>query len=201
MNQHAPSPGAPHRARHLDDPRRLQTQLSEEDLARLLALRGDEDVIDLGSGTGFYTERIAALTRGLVYAVEIEPDLHHYHASRGPRPNVRLVLGDVTRLDLPPGSAEVAVSIATWHETGGVLDLPGLARILRPGGRLIVIDWRRDPESFEGGPPLEIRADKDEVAAALAPWFTPLVSENLGRNMFVVVGRRSEEAAQPDGTD
>lgn len=194
MNEQASPPGAPSRARHLDDPRRLETQLSEEDLARILSLRGDENVVDLGSGTGFYTERIAALTRGLVYAVEIDPGLHEYHASRGPRENVRLVLGDVTRLDLPSGSADVAVSISTWHETGGVLDLPALARILRPGGRLIVIDWRRDPESFEGGPPLEERADKEEVASALAPWFTPVVVEDLGRNMFVVVARRADEA-------
>jgi hypothetical protein len=33
----------------LDDLQRLETQVSEQDLARLLALRGDEDVLDLGS--------------------------------------------------------------------------------------------------------------------------------------------------------
>ena len=55
------------------EPARLVTQLSEADLARLLALRGDEDVIELGSGAGFYTDRIAALTTGTVYGLDIQP--------------------------------------------------------------------------------------------------------------------------------
>ena len=65
------------------DPSRLETQLSEHDLARLLALRGDEDVVDLGSGAGFYTDRIAALTTGTVYALDIQPEMHEFYRSRG----------------------------------------------------------------------------------------------------------------------
>lgn len=189
------SPSMLERARRLDNPRRLETQVSEEDLSRILDLRGDEDIIDLGSGTGFYTDRIAKLTQGLVYAVEIEPELHRYHASRGVPENVRLILGDVTRLELAPASADLAVSLATWHEIGGALDLPGLVRILRPGGQLIVVDWRKKPQSFGSGPPLDIRADKEEVARALAPWFTPLVSKDLGPNMFFVIARLGEGAS------
>ena len=176
---------AGHAAR-LMDPARLQTQLSEQDLARLLALRGDEDVIELGSGAGFYTDRMAAWTTGTVYGLDIQPQMHEFYRSRGLPANVRLIVGDATHLDLEAVSVDVAVSLSTWHESDGVVDLAGLARALRPGGRLVVADWRRDDDSMEKGPPLAIRFTKEEVAAALAPYFEVTSSENVGEHMFAV---------------
>ncbi len=189
-----------HRFERLNDVARLRTQVSESDLARLLALRGMEDILDLGSGTGFYTDRISTLTTGLVYAVEASPEMNDHYRARGLPANVRLVPGDIAALPvrtgpgggaLEPASADIACTIATWHEIDGRLDLPGLARVLRPQGRLIVIDWRRDLESREGGPPLEIRVTADEVAAALASHFTLTAAEKVGPYMFAVTGRRN----------
>jgi SAM-dependent methyltransferase len=182
----------PTHAHRLNDPRRLETQLSEQDLARLLALRGDEDLVDLGCGTGFYTDRMAALTGGLVYGVELQPEMIELYRQRGLPANVRLVQGDVTNLGLTPGSADVACCISTFHETGGHLDLPGLHRILRPGGRLVIVDWRSDPESWESGPPGEVRFGKQEVAEGLEPYFASQLVEDLGRFMFAIVARRRD---------
>lgn len=190
-------PRHPDRARRLTDPRRLETQLSEHALARLLALAGHEDLVDLGSGPGFYTDRMAALTSGTVYALELVPELQDHHRARGVPANVRLVLGDMTRLDLAPESVDVAVSIATWHETGGIIDLAGVVSALRPGGRLLVVDWRRDAESWNDGPPADQRFSKEEVAAAMAPGFAVTHSENLGPNMFAVVAERRERPSIP----
>jgi SAM-dependent methyltransferase len=185
-----------HQAHRLNDPRRLNDQVSEQDLAQLLDLSGGEDVADLGSGTGFYTDRIAALTTGTVYAVEIRPEMNVAYRERGVPANVRLVLGDMTALSLPPASVDVACTIATWHEVGGRFDLPGLLEILRPQGKLVVIDWRRYPESWESGPPADLRSTKEDVAAALAPFFTAVSAENVGRFMFAVVARRGPEVAE-----
>ncbi len=192
MHQHAPI--SPDRAQRLMDPRRLETQLSERDLIRLLALAGSEDVIDLGSGVGFYTDLIAALTSGTVYALDLQVEMHDFYRARGVPPNVRLVVGDLAHLDLTSASADVACSISVWHETGGEIDLPGLARALRPAGRLVVVDWRKDPEAGDGGPPADIRVSKEEVAGALRPYFQPVLSEDLGRNMFAVVAARVDRA-------
>jgi SAM-dependent methyltransferase len=101
-----------------------------------------------------------------------------------------LILGDVTHLDLEPASVDVACSIATWHETDGVIDLPGLAQTLRPGGRFAIVDWRKDPETWEGGPPAEIRFSKEDVTGSLGPHFRPVLSEDLGHSMFAVVALR-----------
>jgi SAM-dependent methyltransferase len=179
-------------AGRLLDPARLVTQLGEADLARLLALRGDEDVIELGSGAGFYTDRIAALTTGIVYGLDIQPQMHEFYRSRSLPANVRLIAGDVRHLDLPAASLDAACSISTWHESDGVIDFAGLARALRPGGRLVVIDWRRDVDSDEHGPPMAIRLTKEEVANVLAPCFRVTSMENLGENMFAVTATRRD---------
>ncbi len=176
------------------DPNRLETQLSEAHLARLLALHGDEDVIELGSGAGFYTDRIAAMTSGTVYALDLQPQMHEFYRSRGLPGNVRLIVGNVTDLgDLPPASLDVACSISTWHESGGVIDLPGLARALRPQGRLVVVDWRRNDLSGSG-PPLSTRFSKEDVAEYVAPCFRVTSSEDLGEHMFALVGVKREQA-------
>jgi SAM-dependent methyltransferase len=177
----------PEWAERLNNPRRLETQLSEFDLARLLALEGHEDIIDLGSGTGFYTGRIAALTSGTIYAVELQREISELHKAHGVAGNVRLLHGDMTRLSLPVAIADVAITIATYHEVDGRLDLAGLAAALRPGGRLVIVDWRSDPQTWEGGPPAEVRVSKEQAAASLAPYFAATQMEDLGLSMFAVV--------------
>ena len=80
------------RAAILDDDARLE-ELSLERLERLLDLHGDEDLADLGSGTGFYAERLASRTTGTVFAVEFQPVMQDLHRAKGPGPNVRLGAG------------------------------------------------------------------------------------------------------------
>jgi SAM-dependent methyltransferase len=181
---------SPAHAARLLDPDRLLTQLSEADLARLLALRGTEDVIELGSGAGFYTDRIAALTTGTVYGLDIQPAMHEFYRGRGLPQNVRLLTGDVTHLDLEVASVDVACSISTWHESDGVIDLAGLTAALRPGGRIVVVDWRRDTDAVEKGPPTGVRFKAEEVADYLAAAFRVTGSERLGQNMFAVTAVR-----------
>ena len=177
----------------LNDVRRLESQVSEADLALLLSLRGDEDVLDLGSGTGFYTDRIAPLTKGTVYALELLPEMNEHYRERGLPANVRLLQGDMTALysaALAPASVDLVVTIATWHEIGGRLDVAGVARVLRPAGRLVVIDWGKDPDSWESGPPEEVRYSADEVAETLAPHFKVTGVQKVGSSMFALTARR-----------
>jgi SAM-dependent methyltransferase len=167
------------------------SQVSEADLAHLLALRGTEDVLDLGSGTGFYTDRIAPLTTGTVYALELLPEMNEHYRGRELPPNVQLVQGDMTALDgaLAPDIVDVAITIATWHEIGGQLDVAGLATMLRPDGRLIVVDWRKDPDSWDRGPSEDVRFSTDEVTATLSSHFDVVSIQTVGAAMFALTAR------------
>jgi SAM-dependent methyltransferase len=176
----------PDRAQLLNDVSRLQTQVSENELVRFLALRGDEDVADLGSGSGFYTNIVAGLTSGVVYAIELQPKMIEAYRERGLPGNVHIVESDLRHLPLPPRSIDVAYSIAVYHEVQGNLGLDGLLPLLREPGRLVIFDWRTDPESWESGPPASIRFDKTRVADSLRPYFQRVDATNVGRFMFAV---------------
>lgn len=177
---------SPHRAAMLEDEARLAL-LPEEVLVRLLDLRGSEDIADLGSGTGFYAQRLAAHTSGTVYAIELQPEMQRMHAAKPVRPNVRLILSHLDEVPLEPDSIDRAVSISTFHEAHGAAGLERVARALRPGGCLIVVDWRNAEDAADQGPRLEHRLSADEVGELLAPWFRVSSVEDLNTYMVAVV--------------
>ena len=180
---------SPKRAAVLDDENRLKL-LKEDDLRRLLALGGAEDVADLGSGTGFYTNRVAAWTSGHVYAVELQAEMQEIHRRNGVPANVETVLAHADELPLAAASIDRALSINTFHEAHGEKGLRRLAEALRPGGLLVIVDWRRSPDAAEHGPPLEHRLSTDEVRQALDPWFEVVSEEVVSTPFFAVVARR-----------
>jgi SAM-dependent methyltransferase len=189
MHDHKTFPA--HKADVLDDQSRL-AWLSEAQLLDLLELGGDENVADLGSGTGFYTDRIAAHTTGTVYAVELQPEMQARHQQHDVPANVSFVLSDVDDLPLAPGSLQRAVSINAFHEAHGEVGLARIARALAPGGLFVVFDWRRAPEAAARGPRLAHRLTKDEALALLAPWFEPVRAYDLDDSFVVVVRRRDD---------
>ncbi len=179
----------PERAQRLNDPRRLEVHLSEDDLVRLLDLRGDEDVADLGSGTGFYTDIVARHTTGTVYAVELSPEMSDNHRQRGVPANVHLVEADLRAPSLPPAGIDVAYSIVTLHETGGDMGMENLLESLRSPGRVVIVDFRSDPESWEGGPPAAVRVSNEEAAALFRPHFETVTVQDLSASMFALVAQ------------
>lgn len=180
----------PHqRAHKLNDEERL-TLLSEETVVDLLQLRGTEDIADLGSGTGFYTNRLAARTTGTVYAVELQPEMQERHKARGVPGNMQLVLADARQMPLLDRSLDAVLSIYTFHEMPDVEGIRRAAATLRPGGRLLIVDWRRAEDAAEHGPPLKARYTKEEVTELLKPYFSSVDSGDLDRFLYWARGTK-----------
>jgi len=112
-----------------------------ERLRAFAELRGDERVLDAGTGTGGLAFAIAPLVREVV-AVDRVPELLDEGRRRGEEfPNVTFVEGDVTRLELPGGSFDLAASVRTLHHVRRPeLAVAELARVTRSGGRVLVAD-------------------------------------------------------------
>jgi protein-L-isoaspartate(D-aspartate) O-methyltransferase len=121
-----------------------------------LALRGDERVLDVGTGSGYHAAVLARLTRQ-VYSIEVLPEL----AATAARAladdgvtNVRVVAGDGSR-GLPDHAPYDAISVAA--AAGG--ELPAaLLEQLAVGGRLVapvgngeqrLVRVRRTPHGLE----------------------------------------------------
>jgi ubiquinone/menaquinone biosynthesis C-methylase UbiE len=110
-------------------------------LVRFLEPRGDERVLDAGTGTGALALALAPLVREVV-GVDPVPELLELarrHADEFP--NVTFLEGDATRLELESGSFDLAACLRTLHHVARPeLLVAELVRVTRPGGRILVID-------------------------------------------------------------
>ncbi len=104
-----------------------------------LDLEPGQRVLDVGAGTGVSTEELA---RSGAYAVGVDLSTGMLRAGRRVRPTVPLLAGDALRLPFPDGAFDaVTISFALRNVTDTEAALRELARITRPGGRLVVCEF------------------------------------------------------------
>lgn len=130
--------GIAERIQRLEDPDNYR-YLSGEELRSFLDPGPKWRVADLGSGTGFYTREVSPVVETL-YAVDINPEMHRYYCQNEIAPNVVPLTADVTQLPFGRDELHGVVSTRTFHH--GLDDaLTEVARVLRPRGRLVIVDW------------------------------------------------------------
>ena len=128
---------------------RRVSELQVGKVVETLKIKPGAKVADVGAGSGLFTRPLAKQVgdRGLVYAAEIRQDLVEYlrrQARDQKLGNVRVVLAaeDDPRL---PEPVELIVIIDTLHHIKNQPTyLKNLRRHLTPGGRVAVIDFKRD---------------------------------------------------------
>jgi SAM-dependent methyltransferase len=105
-------------------------------------------ILELASGGGAFAEWMAERTRGQVVGVDLS-DAQLKHArqrlAQRPRTNLRFVKHDIMHLaDLKEGPFDAVVYMdAACYLPDKAAALRGIATRLRPGGRLLLIDWCR----------------------------------------------------------
>ena len=135
-----------------------------------IALGADDHVVELGAATGRFSERILARLGpgGTLTVVDNDPrfvsSLEKF-AARDPR--VRAVALDPNLESAPPMQADVVIIRNFAHRVERRDLLYPLARAsLRPGGRLVVVDFRA--ARTNPGPPLPDRIPEPYARAAWA---------------------------------
>jgi len=159
--------GAEHWAAVFDDPSRDAWQKPHE-VIQALQLAPDSLVADIGSGTGYFSARLAHFVpKGRVYGVDIEPDMVKYLAERAKReqlPNLTAVSGapDDPRL---PGKVDLVLMVDVYHHLGDRdRYLRKLRGSLKPGGRVAIIDF---DQRTQMGPPKGERVAPETVRSEL----------------------------------
>jgi protein-L-isoaspartate(D-aspartate) O-methyltransferase len=104
-------------------------------MCELLELRGDETVLDVGTGSGYHAAILARLARH-VHSIEVHESLSRLAAEAlrdAGVANVTLAVGDGAR-GLPEHAPFEAINVAA---AAGRRIPPALAEQLAPGGRLV----------------------------------------------------------------
>lgn len=160
-----------------------------------LDVRPGERVLDIGSGPGLLAEALAAIVgaRGSVCGIDTsEPMLEMARRRCDAQPQARFEQADAAKLPYPDASFDAAVSTQVYEY---VEDMPRalseLFRVLRPGGRVAIVDTDYDS--------LVIHTENPErMARVLCAWDEhfvhrglPRVLTPLLRDAGFAVGRRS----------
>ena len=176
-------------AERLEDPSRYE-YLSVDELLALFEPTPADVVVDLGSGTGFFTDDVAPYARR-VHAVDVQPEMHDYYREKGVPDNVDLVTAEVADLPFADGEVDAAFSTMTFHEFATGEALAELARVLGPGGRVGIGDWSAQGEG-EHGPPVSERFDAERARDLLAGAGFDVGCTSERRETFVVSATRGE---------
>jgi ubiquinone/menaquinone biosynthesis C-methylase UbiE len=119
-------------------------------LRRIRELAGDQPqrLLDVGCGTGQFASRLrSVLPRVEVYAIDLVSDMlvkgrHRWQQDQG---QILAVQGESDRLPFPSGTFDIVTCANSFHHYPRQdRAIAEMRRVLRPGGRLMVIDGYRD---------------------------------------------------------
>ncbi|MBZ5545936.1 MAG: class I SAM-dependent methyltransferase [Acidobacteriia bacterium] len=163
--QHHPPESTGEYIKALEDPGRDAWQQPDLVIENLGLHTGDE-VADLGAGSGYFTVRLAREVgpSGKVYAVDIDRKMLDYIERRAQEEkldNIQTILADPNDPKLGSQSVDLIFICDVLHH---IQDrdkyYPKLYRALRPGGRLVNVDFQK--RKLPLGPPLEMKIDKKD---------------------------------------
>jgi len=149
-----------------DDPTRDAWQKPKE-LVAALGIRSGMTVADLGAGTGYFSRHLAGAVgeRGTVFAVDTEPNLVAHLRERAEQEhtaNVTPLLASFDDSRLPRAAVDLVLIVDTFHHLDHRLDyLRRLRRVLKPSGRVAIVDWQAQP--LPVGPPPEHKLPREQV--------------------------------------
>jgi predicted methyltransferase len=157
----------------LERPGRDEEQKPDE-IIRTMGLKNGDVVADLGAGTGYFTRRLAKAVApsGLVYAVDIQPEMLSLLKSNDEKAGIRnvvTVLGETDDPKLPKGSLDWVLLVDVYHELQQPkATLAKIREALKPTGKVALVEYR-----LEGLTALHVREEHrmstDQVLAEWTP--------------------------------
>ena len=131
---------------------RIEEEQPEAMLDALKIPRG-ATVADVGAGAGYHSIRLARRVgpEGTVLATDVQPEMIRMlkqNARAAGVTNIKPLLCSQEDTKLPDGKVDLILMVDVYHECSDPETiLQGLRKALRPGGRLVLVEFRgEDPE-------------------------------------------------------
>ena len=135
----------------LDRSKREQEERTDL-LVEMMSLKPDEVVADIGSGTGYFSLRLAKrVPEGGVVAVDIQPEMNAILEEKAESQgitNIQTILGTITDTRIPAETVDVVLFVDAYHEFSHPWEMKrSLMKALKPGGRVVLVEYRaEDPD-------------------------------------------------------
>jgi arsenite methyltransferase len=149
-----------------ENPERHAWQKPDE-VVKALALKPGDVVADIGAGTGYFTRLFARETApgGTALGLDTEPAMVKYMQEDARKRNLDNYIARLVKADDPElgtNTVDMIFICDTLHHIDNrVSYLKRLAKALRQGGRIVIIDfYKRD---LPVGPPPHLKLRKDDV--------------------------------------
>lgn len=148
----------------LDSPKRREA-LPVKEILKTVEVEPSEVVADIGCGIGYFTFALSETVGngGLVYAMDIEPEMLEDIKSRVAESDIKNIIPIITKeyeLTLEDNSVGTALLCTVMHEIKmREKFLREANRILRSDGKIIIIEWIKKDSDY--GPPTDHRLDKN----------------------------------------
>lgn len=178
----------------LDNSERRKRLPPEEILKRFGLLEGDL-AADIGCGNGYFTLPASLIVgeTGAVFALDILQEMLALVEEKvllEKRKNIRCVKVKEASFGLDSGGVTFAMAFFVLHEADcWQAFLAEIHRILKPGGRVALIEWDKRP--MEQGPPPEHRLAKEEVIQALKDKGFLVEEVAIGAHYYGLLAKKS----------
>ena len=167
-------------------------------------VRPGMDVADIGAGTGLFTRLFATAVEpgGTVYAIDIASTFvdNILRSSREQGlSNVTGIVNTATDTDLPASSIDLAFLTDTYHHFEYPRQmLASIDQALRNQGRLIIIDFRRDPRVSTNWVMGHVRGNKAQVIEEVQAAGFRLVADKalLRTNFFLEFVKAAQQTGE-----
>ncbi|MFH0913947.1 MAG: class I SAM-dependent methyltransferase [Chloroflexota bacterium] len=174
-----------------DDEERRNWQNPEAVLAEI-GLKPGDTFMDIGCGGGFFTLPAARLVgeRGKVYGVDTDSESLERLAQKARREglqNLELVVGRGEETIICQACADVVFFGIVLHDFDDpVKVLQNARRMLKPVGRLVNLDWKKEPMSL--GPPLGKRFTEEKAVSLIeSAGFKVTTVKDSGKLHYLVI--------------
>jgi len=162
-----------------------------------LKLKEGDSFLDIGCGTGDYSVYASKIVRdsGVVYALDIQKELINNlrkQADLEGLNNINAIISDIAApLPVEDNIIDVCFISTVLHSVN--LDEHGkklfseIGRVLKPEGRLVIIECKK--ENLSRGPPLHMRISAEELEDHVTQYgFKKINLIDLGSNYMVKFG-------------
>jgi ubiquinone/menaquinone biosynthesis C-methylase UbiE len=160
-----------HTGFHYEEKQRRKWQNPEEILAEI-GLKSGSTFMDIGCGEGFFTIPACRIVgkNGRVFALDIDKKAIAFlfeKAQKAGLTNLVARVGSAEEIVFCECCADIVffgIDLHDFRDPSRVL--MNARRMLKPDGRLIDLDWKKEPTEL--GPPMRIRFSQDHAAGLIA---------------------------------